>query len=214
MVELKFDEKGLIPVVVQEYGSNEVLMVAYMNREALRKTLETGQAHYWSRSRKKLWYKGETSGNYQIVKEILYDCDEDTLLLKVQQIGNACHTGHHSCFFRKLQDGLEVSPSSTILHEIQQVIRQRIRELPEGSYVAKLVKSGEDRIWKKVAEESVETILAFKGHNRGAIIYETADLLFHLLVLLAYEGIDLSDIWQELGGRRWKKKQDYPSSST
>jgi len=214
MVELKFDERGLIPVVVQEYGSNEVLMVAYMNKEALQKTLETGHAHYWSRSRQRLWHKGETSGNYQIVKEILYDCDEDTLLLKVQQVGNACHTGHHSCFFRKLGDGGEVSPSSTVLHEVQQVIRERIKKLPQGSYVAKLVKGGEDRIWKKVAEESVETILAFKEHERKHLVYEAADLLFHLLVMLTYEGIDLSEVWQELGGRRWKKKEEYPSSLT
>ncbi|MCD6363860.1 MAG: bifunctional phosphoribosyl-AMP cyclohydrolase/phosphoribosyl-ATP diphosphatase HisIE [Synergistetes bacterium] len=203
-MNLSFNEHGLIPVITQDYKTKEVLMLAYMNEEALKKTLETGYAHYWSRSRKRIWRKGETSGNTQKVVRIRYDCDADALLLEVEQKGVACHTGNYSCFYRVMyeSDDASASVSAFILEEIYKVIKERIEELPEGSYTASLIKKGEDAIIRKIGEEAVEVILAFKNKNNNELIAESADLLYHLLVILAYEGVRLSEVWKELKKRR------------
>lgn len=203
--KLKFDENGLIPAVVQDVITNKVLMVAYMNKEALQKTIETGTTWFFSRSRKTLWNKGETSGHYQIVHSIHVDCDEDALLVKVYQIGVACHTGNYSCFYRTLgmsETFQEEEVSCEVLPELYEAIMERKRTLPEGSYVAKKIKEGIDRILKKVGEEATEYIIAVKNKNKEEIIYELADLWFHSLIALAYEEIPLAEIFKELKRRR------------
>ncbi|NPV43298.1 MAG: bifunctional phosphoribosyl-AMP cyclohydrolase/phosphoribosyl-ATP diphosphatase HisIE [Firmicutes bacterium] len=204
--DIKFDEKGLVPVIVQDYLNKRVLMMAYMNRESLIKTIETGETWFWSRSRNRLWHKGETSGNIQKVKEILYDCDGDTVLIKVEQKGAACHTGSPSCFFRCLEEKNDISRdnalSYSVMAELLSVIDSRFRERPEGSYTAKLFNGGEDRILKKIAEEAGEVLIAGKNSNRDEIVYETADLLFHLFVMLRYYGVEFEDVLNELARRR------------
>lgn len=202
---LRFDERGLIPAVVQDEETGRVLTLAYMNRESLEKTIETGQAHYWSRSRNSLWHKGETSGNFQDVKKIEYDCDADALLVSVSQHGSACHTGEFSCFFNELHSAGTIRANlGTVLGGLASVIRNRKAELPEGSYTAKLFKGGLDRILKKVGEESGEVIIAAKNHSKQELTWEVADLFYHTLVLLEEENVTLSDIATELD-RRSKK---------
>jgi len=201
-MELKFDERGLIPVVVQDINTKEVLMVAYMNEESLKKSLETGQTWFYSRSRNALWHKGETSGNTQEIVEIRYDCDADCLLVKVKQKGVACHTGNYSCFYRTLmgpENGIE--NIGEVLAKLWQVIINRKEKLPEGSYTAKLFTNGIDKIAQKVGEEAVETVIAAKNEDKGELIYETSDLVYHLLVLLAAKDIALGDIAEELKKR-------------
>ncbi len=212
LMNLSFNKHGLIPVITQDYKTKEVLMLAYMNEEALKKTLETGYAHYWSRSRKKIWKKGETSGNTQKVIRIKYDCDADALLIEVDQKGVACHTGNYSCFYRVMyeSDDAPISTSAFILEEIYNVVEKRIKELPEGSYTASLVKKGEDAIIRKIGEEAVEVILAFKNKNNNELIAESADLLYHLLVILAYKGVKLSEVWEELKKRRKTTQEKKP----
>jgi len=222
----KFDKDGLIPVIAQDAEKGQVLMVAYMNEEALRKTLESGFAHYYSRSRGRLWKKGEESGHLQRVKEIRLDCDGDVLLLRVEQEGAACHLGYRSCFFRRVGGALQASPpvegqvfepravygsSSKVLEEVYQTIMHRKRERPRGSYVASLLEKGRDHILKKIGEETSELLLAAKGGRREEIIYELTDLWFHCLVLLGLLDISLGKVWEELQGRMGKKKADYPS---
>ena len=195
--ELTFDAAGLIPAIVQDCRTKQVLMLAYMNRESLLKTLETGKACYWSRSRRQLWTKGETSGNYQLVKDIAFDCDKDALLVTVEQIGVACHTGARSCFDQSTGE----EPFS--LDQLYDVLIQRKESGdPEKSYTARLMTAGVDRILKKVAEEAGEVIIASKNDSRGEIIYETADLWFHSLMVLAYHGIAPEEIIDELARRR------------
>lgn len=213
--ELKFDEKGLIPVVTQDYKSNEVLMMAYMNEEAFRKSMESGKVHYWSRSRKKLWLKGETSGHYQHIKSINVDCDGDTLLVKVEQQEAACHTGHYSCFYRELsKDGVSETAktvfdpekaygdNSKILREVYDVIVDRTINPKEGSYTNYLFTKGLDKILKKVGEEAAEVIIAAKNKSKDEIRYEISDLFYHILVLMVERGLELDDIYNELKGRR------------
>lgn len=206
---------GLVPAVVQDARSGQVLMVAYMNETALQKTRETGKAWFFSRSRQRLWMKGETSGHVQKVEEILFDCDQDCLLLKVVQVGAACHTGHYTCFYRNLE-GEEVSsqcfdmeewfrPGAEgpgVLFELMDVIRERQRTMPEDSYTSYLFKKGLDKILKKVGEESAEVIIAAKNREKSELVYETADLIYHLMVLLVEQGIELPDIFAELKSRR------------
>ena len=202
---LRFDEKGLIPAVVQDEETGSVLMLAYMNRESLARTLETGQTYFWSRSRNALWHKGETSGSFQDVRGIKYDCDSDALLVWVRQHGHACHTGEYSCFFNRLRAAPGEAPAfGEVIGRLAGVIRRRKSELPEGSYTAKLFNGGTDRILKKVGEESGEVIIAAKNHNREEITWEVADLLFHTLVLLEQEGVTLGEIAGELDRRRKK----------
>lgn len=208
--EIRYDEKGLIPAIAQDAESGEVLMTAFMNREALERTLETRVAHYWSRSRGKIWKKGETSGHIQKVHEIRFDCDSDAILLKVHQDGVACHTGHRSCFYRAIGD--EMTPradaaadTSALLDRLYEVIMERKLNPPaEKSYVASLFAKGQDSILKKIGEEAGEVIIASKNRKEEEIIYETADLWFHSLVALAYHGIQPGDVLKELGRRYGK----------
>ncbi|OCL26177.1 bifunctional phosphoribosyl-AMP cyclohydrolase/phosphoribosyl-ATP pyrophosphatase [Orenia metallireducens] len=211
---LKFDEKGLIPAIIQDAATKEVLMMAYMNEESLKNTIRTGRTCFWSRSRQELWWKGETSGHIQEVVEIDYDCDGDTLLLKVNQTGGACHTGHKSCFYRgikrekdveKVFDPKEVykkSLDADILDELYEVIKDRKENPEEGSYTSSLYKKGENAFLKKIGEEATEVVMAAKENDQGEIIYEVADLLYHLMVMMVYYGVDLKEIYQELEGRR------------
>lgn len=215
MIEgLKFDQNRLIPAIIQDCNSGQVLMMAYMNEEALQKTLETRRTCFYSRSRQELWVKGETSGHIQIVKEIRFDCDQDTLLVLVEQTGAACHTGHYSCFYRN-EKGEEIEPAAVdmdqvyssvagpgILYELYEVIKDRQAKRPEGSYTTYLFEKGLDKILKKVGEESAEVIIAAKNREKNEVVYEASDLLYHLIVLLVEQGVDLSDIFFELKSRR------------
>ena len=192
---------GGVPVVVQD-TKGEVLTLAYMDGEALRRTLEPGYAHYYSRSQGRIRMKGEVSGNVQIVKEVRIDCDDDALLLIVEQKGVACHTGNYSCFYRKLGEPERILPmdySLTILRELEELIRKRKEEPVEGSYTSKLFREGRERIYKKFGEEAVEVLVA---ETREGLIYETADMLYHLLVLLAYNDVSLGEVMAELRRRR------------
>ncbi len=206
--ELKFNSDGLIPAVAQDRANGQVLMLAYMNREALDRTRATGFAHYFSRSRGRLWKKGEESGHVQRVREILYDCDADALVLKVDQEVVACHTGNRSCFYRSL-DGSELAldPAWTgedavgVLGQIYQTIRDRKANPPEGSYVAGLFAKGPNAILKKIGEEAAEVVMAGKEGDRRAIVFEVADLWFHTLVLLGLHNIDPKEVARELHNR-------------
>ena len=209
---IKFDEKGLVPAVVQE-ENGQVLMLAYMNAESLQKTIETGYTWYYSRSRQKLWNKGEESGNKQQVKEISYDCDGDTLLIKVHQTGVACHTGTYTCFSgRKLVEEKEkglvvVEPEqetslATVLNDLYNVIQERQLNPVEGSYTNYLFEKGQDKILKKVGEEAVETVIASKNNKSEEVLYEMGDLWYHCLVLLAYHKLTPDQLLDELMSRR------------
>jgi len=199
----------LLPAIAQDFKTNEVLMLAFMNKEALKLSLETKIAHYFSRSKKRIWKKGETSKNIQKIKDIFIDCDNDTILLKVEQVGNiACHTGRRSCFFTKLQSGETVLEPDTetlsnysIVDKLYHTILERKKSMGENSYVSSLFKKGENAILKKVVEEAGEFSFAIKDAKEEEIIYECADLLFHSLVALGYAGIDPDRIKQELSRR-------------
>lgn len=203
-IEFTFSECGLIPAIVQDSSTEKVLMLAYMNRESLQKTLDTGAAWFWSRSRGKLWMKGESSGHVQKVKEIRYDCDGDALLLLVEPLGPACHTGHKSCFYRTLT-GPDAShlprEHDDFLEKLREVIRSRLKERPQGSYVAALAGRGEDRIIQKVGEEATELVIALKNKDGREIVLETADLIFHTLLALEWAEVPWSDIIDELRSR-------------
>ena len=196
---VKFDERGLVCAVAQDCGSGEVLMQAYMNGEALKKTAETGYAHYYSRSRKCLWKKGETSGHVQKVVSATFDCDRDCLLLQVEQTGAACHTGNRSCFF---QTELESDRAGvSFLGELARIIKDRKEHPAEGSYTSYLFERGIDKIAKKTGEEAVETVIAAKNDDKEELVGECADLLYHLLVLLEEKGVALADVCTELKKR-------------
>lgn len=245
---LKYDQAGLIPAIVQDHATGEVLMVAYMNAEAVRRTLDTRETWFWSRSRQKFWHKGETSGNVQRVFEIYYDCDRDTLLLKVEQKGAACHEGYYSCFHNLIRADGEiqvigekyfdpekvygnagggnagVSPAgekadgrrnnraktpsgetksgSAILDELFDVIIKRKDYSPGDSYTAELFSRGTDKILEKIGEEASEVIIAAKNNDREELVEESADLLYHLMVLLADRGVDMGRVYAELERRR------------
>jgi len=210
--QLKFDDKGLIPAIVQDSVSGKVLMLAYMNKEALAKTLESGVTWFYSRSRSSLWQKGETSGNIQKVREIRYDCDGDTLLVSVEQTGAACHEGTFSCFSRILggeKQGDQVfdpakvyGSAATVLQELYHVIADRKANPQEGSYTTYLFTKGQDKILKKVGEEAAETLIGSKNNDKDEILYEMADLWYHCLVLLAYHNITPAELLTELHKRR------------
>lgn len=211
--KVKFDEKGLVPAIVQE-ESGQVLMLAYMNEKSLKKTIETGLTWFYSRSRQKLWQKGETSGNIQQVKEISYDCDGDTLLVRVHQRGVACHTGTYSCFSGRRLHPAENNKSvavipdepqqslAIVLDQLYDVIKDRQLHPVDGSYTNYLFDKGQDKILKKVGEEAAETIIASKNNVRKEITYEMSDLWYHCLVLLAFHGISPEEIFAELMSRR------------
>ena len=209
--DLRFDEQGLIPVVVQDADNRQVLTLAYMNAESLNRTLETRETWFWSRSRSCLWHKGETSGNTQRVVDILVDCDSDAITVLVVPQGPACHTGSRSCFHNDIGfDGLidkSAGPKSNleeVLKELYGVVESRKRERPEGSYTTYLFDQGLDKILKKVGEESAETIIAAKNEDRNALVKESSDLMYHLIVLLVERGLSLDEVAAELRARAGK----------
>jgi phosphoribosyl-ATP pyrophosphohydrolase/phosphoribosyl-AMP cyclohydrolase len=216
--QIKFGENGLIPVIVQDKGNGQVLMLAYANKDALQKTIDTGNSHFWSRSREKLWMKGEESGNIQEIRDIYYDCDIDTILYLVEQTGVACHTGEESCFYRSFNTDKKApvfgsSNSNKTLDDVYAVIEDRKKNPKEGSYVSGLFDKGLDKILKKIGEEAGETIIGAKNEDKKEIIYETADLWFHSLITLSYFGITPKDIYEELGRRFGKPKEAYRQES-
>lgn len=206
ILSIDWKKSPLLPVVVQDAASKEVLMMAYMNEEALHVTLQTSIAHYFSRSRQKLWKKGESSGHLQYVKEVYLDCDNDTLLLKVEQVGVACHTGRVSCFFNRVDTEQEAPPpEKTIEYDIYDtiyhVVQERKHADPKSSYVASLLTKGDNSILKKVVEEAGEFSFACKDNTENEIIYEAADLVFHMLVALGSKNIHPERIANELKRR-------------
>ncbi|SMD31013.1 phosphoribosyl-ATP pyrophosphatase /phosphoribosyl-AMP cyclohydrolase [Picrophilus oshimae DSM 9789] len=192
---------GIVPVVVQDFDTGDVLTLAYMDRNALEMTMKTGYAFYYSRSMKRIHMKGEVSGNTQKVMEIYQDCNDNSLLIKVKKDGPACHTGNNSCFYRKLGepkvDG-NIDYSLEILLRLEDLVRKRMKDPVNGSYTNYLIDSGDENIRKKVGEEAIETILA---SGRDRIVYETADLLYHLIVFLAFNNVSLFDVMNELNRR-------------
>ena len=198
MEEIKFDENGLVPCVVQHAGTGEVLTLAYMNREALQRTRASGETWFWSRSRGQLWHKGETSGNVQRVKELRWDCDADALLALVEPSGPACHTGERTCFHN---GQLEPPVPAEALPALERTIARRAAERPEGSYTVELL-ADPGRIGDKVREEADEVARAVAGEPDDRVAAEAADVLYHLAVLLASRGLGFEDAFAELNGRR------------
>ncbi len=197
--ELKFDEKGLIPAVVVDAVTKEVLTVAYMNAESLKITMDEGRTCFYSRSRGELWRKGETSGNHQKVVSITADCDKDALTVVVEKAGPACHTGAESCFFQPVYQSEELKDFS--LSALMQLIEGRKTDKKEGSYTTYLFEKGIDKILKKVGEECTEVIIAGKAGDKKETVYEVADLCYHVLVMMVEMGISLEDIHKELASR-------------
>jgi phosphoribosyl-AMP cyclohydrolase / phosphoribosyl-ATP pyrophosphohydrolase len=202
---IRFDEGGLVPAVVQDADGGAVLMVAYMNRESLAKTLETGEVHFWSRSRKSLWRKGETSGNVLHLRSIQVDCDSDCLLVRAEPAGPACHTGARSCFFESLSSEPPSKELGDVLGRLTRTIRERYRDRPDGSYTAELFSRGLHRVAQKVGEEATEVVIA--AVTSGALAEESADLLYHLLVLWQAAGLDPADVARAL------ERREKPGSS-
>ena len=230
--QIKFNKEGLIPVIIQDEMTKQVLMLAYMNKESLEKTLEEGRTCFYSRSRRELWFKGSTSGNTQLVKKIVLDCDNDTLLILVEQKGVACHTGNYSCFFKEIKGdkkeetklespiylqkeqaegikssqresrGEQLEIDSEIIDEIYKVIKDRKLNYKNDSYICKLLANSEDLLPKKIGEEAAEVIIALKDKEKSAIIYEVADLWFHTLVALGSCNISPQEIFEELKRRK------------
>ena len=200
--DLKCDEKGLIPVICQDVTGSKVLMLAYMNKDAFEQTVREGVMTYYSRSRQCLWRKGDTSGHYQYVRELYSDCDNDTLLAKVVQIGNACHTGEYSCFFNEImKKDIKQTDPYTVLNDVYEVILDRKENPKEGSYTNYLFDKGLDKILKKVGEEATEIVIAAKNPENEESRYEIADLLYHIMVLMALKGITWEDVCEELANR-------------
>jgi len=195
-MDINFNKlNGLVPVVVQDWKTLKVLMVGFMNREAYEKTVSEGYVTFYSRSRQELWTKGQTSGNYLKVKDMAEDCDQDSLLILAEPYGNVCHTGRYSCFDQKPEQPLG------FLSQLEELLRQRKKEMPEGSYTAKLFDAGINKIAQKVGEEAVELVIEAKDTNRELLLNEGADLIYHLLVLLVYKDYSLRDIVQVLEAR-------------
>ncbi|MGB5872120.1 MAG: bifunctional phosphoribosyl-AMP cyclohydrolase/phosphoribosyl-ATP diphosphatase HisIE [Bacteroidota bacterium] len=208
--KVKFDKDGLVPAVVQDIHSGRVLMLAYMNLESLTKTIQTGESHFWSRSRQELWHKGKTSGNKQTLKKVSLDCDGDAILLQVEQQGNACHTGEFSCFHRVAFGEFQtVDQFGEVITGLVHRIHQRRRDKPEDSYTTYLFESGLDKMLKKVGEEAAEIIIAAKNKEKKEIAWEVADLLYHLLVVMEERRVSLSDVAQELAHRAHKKRKEH-----
>ncbi len=199
--KVRYNEQGLVPAIAQDYLDGTVLMLAWMNQESLSKTLATGEVWYWSRSRQELWHKGATSGHFQKLKGIRYDCDSDALLLTIEQVGDiACHTGERSCFHQA--DSAVTPPPADTLTEVFKVIKDRQTNPSEKSYTCQLLAAGDNKILKKIGEESVEVVMACKDDNPQEIAYEAADLFYHTLVALAHHGVDLRDVYRQLDNRR------------
>jgi phosphoribosyl-AMP cyclohydrolase / phosphoribosyl-ATP pyrophosphohydrolase len=199
--KIRYDERGLVPAIVQDYLDGTVLMMAWMNQESLQKTLETEETWFWSRSRQELWHKGATSGHIQKVQSIRYDCDSDALLIGVEQLGDvACHTGERSCFHQI--EGNIVPPPGDTLSQLFQIICDRRDNPTESSYTCKLFAGGDNKILKKIGEETAEVVMAFKDDEADAIAGEVADLLYHTLVALAHHKVDLKSVYRKLQERR------------
>ena len=198
-MELKFDEKGLIPAIVQDHYTKEVLTLAYMNKESLAITIDERRTCFWSRSRQELWRKGETSGNTQHIVSIAADCDADALVIEVIPAGPACHTGEESCFFNEFWEDGENAPFS--IDGLYEMLVGRKVEKKEGSYTTYLFEKGIDKILKKVGEECTEVIIAGKADDKAETVYEIADLMYHVMVLMVEMGISVEDIMTELAGR-------------
>ena len=205
-MEVKLNEQGLVPAIAQDINTGQVLMLGYMNPGSLKRTLEGGQVWFYSRSREDLWHKGEVSGNYLNLREAYFDCDADTLLLKVEPDGPTCHTGNTSCFFTAMDgmpDAFEAAEvGSGVLDELFALIQDRKRQMPEGSYTAKLFHEGPARIAQKVIEEAGETALAAAQGDKENLPGEVADLMYHLLVLLSASDVKPNQVWEELRSRR------------
>lgn len=198
---IRYNEQGLVPAIAQDYLDGTVLMMAWMNRESLQKTLETGETWYWSRSRQELWHKGATSGHLQRVKGIRYDCDCDALLITIEQIGDiACHTGERSCFHNC--NGEKIAPPKDTLSSLFDVICERRDHPNEKSYTCQLFAGGDNKILKKIGEESAEVVMACKDNNKEEIAGEVADLFYHSLVALAYHNVSLRDVYKKLEDRK------------
>ena len=209
--KLKFDEQGLIPAIVQDIATRQVLMVAYMNRATLEQSIEEQQTYFWSRSRREVWHKGATSGNTQKIVRIDADCDGDALLVWVEPRGPACHTGAESCFVAQVFSDRNATgslPFSQTVEKLVKVIKSRKVEMPEGSYTTYLFSKGIDKILKKIGEESAETIIAAKNRSRSELALESADLLYHLLVLFVNEGLGIQEVLTELERRAQKHTQN------
>ncbi len=206
---VKFDDKGLVVCVMQDYHAKKIRMVAYMNKEALEKTLETKEMYYFSRSRNELWRKGETSGYFQHMKGLSIDCDGDALLFQIEQVGGiSCHTGHATCFYRDLDEDIDVivnrtkiEKSDIELFNLEATIQDRIQNPVAGSYTNYLIEKGENKILKKVGEEATEAIIAFKDGKKQEIVGEIADLIFHLSVEMGVKNISWNDVFDELKKR-------------
>ncbi|KAM3110103.1 bifunctional phosphoribosyl-AMP cyclohydrolase/phosphoribosyl-ATP diphosphatase HisIE [Phormidesmis sp. 146-33] len=199
--KIQYDDRGLVPAIVQDYLDGTVLMMAWMNADSLQKTLETGETWFWSRSRQAFWNKGATSGHLQKVKAIRYDCDSDALLVTVEQIGEiACHTGERSCFHQV--NGTITPPPADTLSQVFEVICDRRDHPSEGSYTRKLLDGGDNTILKKIGEEAAEVVMACKDDDPDAIAGEAADLLYHTLVAIAYHNVDLKAVYRKLQERR------------
>jgi phosphoribosyl-ATP pyrophosphohydrolase/phosphoribosyl-AMP cyclohydrolase len=214
---IKWDAQGLVPAIVQDAASKDVLMMAYMNQDSLKLTIESGETWFWSRSRSELWHKGATSGHIQKVKSLKYDCDGDTLLVQVDLTGPACHTGKYSCFFNEIpvigqteeQAALSTATKGdrfAMLSKLESTIAQRDMERPEGAYTTYLFEKGVDKILKKVGEESAEVIIAAKNRDNDELRCESSDLIFHLMVLLRERKLPFDDVLRELDNRHNSKK--------
>ena len=198
----RFDQHELLPAILQDADTRQVLMIAFMNRAAYERTLETGQAWFWSRSRQELWHKGATSGHYLNVRGVKLDCDADAILLLVEPVGPTCHTNATSCFFNEVQPEPSEPTAGETARELWDVINRRLEERPEGSYVARLAEGGVDRFAKKVGEEATEVVIAAKNQDPAELTREMADLWFHCYLLLAQAGVRPEQVWAELARRR------------
>jgi phosphoribosyl-ATP pyrophosphohydrolase/phosphoribosyl-AMP cyclohydrolase len=199
--------KGLVPVVVQDASSDKVLMQAFMNEKALRATLSSGRLHFWSRTRERIWLKGEESGHYSLLQDASLDCDYDAILFKVQQIGSICHTGKETCFHEPIVAEKERAVDAKAIERIFEVVMDRIRNPTNESYVSHLASKGEDAVLQKIGEETVELILATKHDVHRELIQEATDLFFHVLILLAQKDLELEEIFSELQHRHQAKTQ-------
>ncbi len=199
--KIRFNEQGLVPAIAQDYLDGTVLMLAWMNCESLQKTIETGEAWYWSRSRQELWHKGATSGHLQKVQSLRYDCDSDAILMSIEQVGDiACHTGERSCFHQV--DATTLAPPADTLSEVFAVVRDRRDHPQEGSYTCQLFAGGDNKILKKIGEEAAEVVMACKDDIKDEIAGEVADLFYHSLVAIAHHGVDIRDVYRKLQSRR------------
>lgn len=199
--QIRYNDQGLVPAIVQDYLDGTVLMMAWMNRESLQKTMETGDTWFWSRSRQELWHKGATSGHLQKVKSLRYDCDSDALLVSVEQMGDvACHTGERSCFHQV--EGTVTAPLADTLSQVFEVICDRRDHPNESSYTCKLLAGGDNKILKKIGEEAAEVVMACKDDDPEAIAGEVADLFYHTLVAIAHHKVDIRDVYRKLQERR------------